>query len=97
MALITIANLNTDSLVSSDSFLTELQATDSSQVFGGTGSKKSKFKGRGGNNNGGYGNGGHGNGGYGNGGDNNGNGKGKGNGNGNGYGHGNPGYGGDDD
>ena len=35
MALITISNLNAD-LSASDSFLTELQATDSSQVFGGS-------------------------------------------------------------
>ena len=96
MALITIANLNTDSLVSSDSFLTELQATDSSQVFGGTGSKKSKVKSHGGYGNGGYGNGGYGNGGYGNGGDDDDN-NGKGKGYGYGYGHGRKGYGGDDD
>jgi hypothetical protein len=35
MALITISNLNAD-LSASDSFLTELQATDSSQIFGGS-------------------------------------------------------------
>jgi hypothetical protein len=35
MALITISNLTAD-LSAADSFLTELEATDSSQVFGGT-------------------------------------------------------------
>ncbi|WP_309737889.1 MULTISPECIES: hypothetical protein [unclassified Chamaesiphon] len=35
MALITISDLNAD-LSASNSFLTELQATDSSQVFGGS-------------------------------------------------------------
>jgi len=35
MALIKISNLNAD-LSASESFLTELQLTDSSQIFGGT-------------------------------------------------------------
>ena len=35
MALIKISNLNAD-LSASESFLTELQSTDSSQIFGGT-------------------------------------------------------------
>ena len=35
MALIKISNLNAD-LSASESFLTELQPTDSSQIFGGT-------------------------------------------------------------
>lgn len=36
MALIKISNLTAESTATSDSFLTELQAADSSQIFGGT-------------------------------------------------------------
>jgi hypothetical protein len=39
MALIQISNLNSATSTATDSFLTELQATDSSEVFGGSGDK----------------------------------------------------------
>jgi hypothetical protein len=58
MAFIEISNLNpagSDLFADSESFLTELQATDSNQIFGGSGSKnKNKSKNKNSKNNGGY-------------------------------------------
>jgi nanoRNase/pAp phosphatase (c-di-AMP/oligoRNAs hydrolase) len=57
MALIQISNLNSATSTATDSFLTELQATDTNEVFGGSGDKgygeKKKNKGE----EGGYGGG----------------------------------------
>jgi hypothetical protein len=39
MALIQISNLNSATNTATDSFLTELQATDTNEVFGGSGNK----------------------------------------------------------
>jgi hypothetical protein len=59
MALIQISNLNSATSTATDSFLTELQATDTNEVFGGSGDKgygeKKKNKGEEGGHEGGEG------------------------------------------